>query len=161
MDKMLTIGVKKGVFSYEDVFNLIYGELIINEKETIWHPRDKFRLIPVSYRKELIKKLSASKSDVLTEAVRALLEDWVVLREVNPATHWVNLLDEIALWIEWGVCLNLTLSQIKSGIMRHIGYIATMVPYPDSPAKLLEAFGMPSNEAKSEIEKAIYYEMMA
>ena len=159
MDKMLSIGLKKGCFSIEEIFNLIYGEITKGKKST-WHSKATFRLVPVSYRKELIKKISKTDSGILNEAARALLENRVALMKMNSFLHWTNLLEEVVLWIEWGAKLDLSLDEVKAGIDRNIGYIAILAPIPSSASKILEAFGMPENEAHRKVEHDVYYTMM-
>jgi len=153
MDKMLTIGVKKGVFSYEELFELLYGRI----QNGVWLSKPNFKEIPISYRKELIKKMASS--DILKEASKAFFSGNVQMREINTDNQWVDLLEEIALWIGWGVSLDLGLSEVRKGILDNIDYVACCAPYTGAAAQLLEAFGMPHSKAKAEIAEAVYYAM--
>lgn len=157
---MILIGLKKGVFSINEVVALIYGP-IVNRR---WMAKDdNFRSIPISYRKELVKKMDSS---VLTDYALCLMghEGYsIALRKVNCMIQWDAFLEELNLWMSWGVKFDdrINLEVIKSGIEANIWCISTVQSYSKEAVRLLVSAGMPESEAEYWVETRIYYDMMS
>ena len=107
---MILIGIKKEVFSVEDIFTLVYGK-IIRVRDSKGNQRsqwsvNQFWRIPVSYRKELVKKTCSKQlrryAYCMTE-VRINGFRWSNSVDKTDIERREHIIDELTLWLKWGV----------------------------------------------------------
>jgi hypothetical protein len=157
MDKMLAIGIKKSIFSVEDVFQLVYGETFspkVGVRCLKWKVND-FWKIPISYRKELVKKVNPDLLRKYAYCIAEVAIDsngrflWNTTLSYEDIESRKKLIDEFILWLKWGVKFGETnemidgLIYIESCVSSHpmYGLSPVLTSYTHKIDELMEKLG--------------------